>query len=343
MSPADPNIKSGNTTPLTRQRNRGRKRAESRKPQQSPQTPVGSEPETSDTDLDPEGDSQELFELLGLSGDADAVPVEKGLLRLSKENMDAALGTTKKKRVRTKNKPRTDKCTPVDQRKDRDASPTPNALSRRKKAAAKQPITTSSREPSPDALDMSAMSRSLPAGFFTEENNGSADVWDMPESAGHDGLTWQQQLQSEDTPSKRSNRSTPSEPRRRKATPKTHNHDRHQSLEDVPVSNLTKMIAAAGPSSAGTRPPVSAFDASIPFHTGYNVHRAPQTPVRTSANIGTRISPAAIPQAISLPIVGDFPRINKSGAPIGGPKYAGPTFHNSPASDSLPKPDLDDF
>lgn len=65
----------------------------------------------------------------------------------------------------------------------------------------------------------------------------------------------------------------------------------------------------------------------------YANHRAPQTPPR---------APLPHPDAISLPIVGEFPRINK--LPMtAGPKYAGPTFHNSPASGSLPQPDLDDF
>lgn len=67
--------------------------------------------------------------------------------------------------------------------------------------------------------------------------------------------------------------------------------------------------------------------------TFYANPRAPQTPPR---------APIPHPAAITLPIVGDFPRINK--APLtAGPKYAGPTFHNSPAGASLPEPDLDDF
>ena len=382
MPPADADARSGTSTPQGRHRNHGRKRGESRKPQQpeSPETPVVSEPDTPDADT--EEDSEELFQLLGVNdddnGDVAAAPVavEKGLLRLSKENMEAALGnnSAKKKRVRTKNKPRAERINvPADQKEDnvfegngtpnRDASPTPNGVARRKrgKGGNKQDASPV-RQPSPDALNLAAMSRSLPASFFAEEKNtkanGKADpskVWDMPSDsppAGTQTLTWQQQLQaSEDTPSKpRSNRSTSDNNRRRlkaassapiPASPRA--HDRRQSLDNVPVSNLTKMMAVVGPSSAGARPPVSAFDASIPFHTGYNVHRAPQTPVRVGA--AARVSPVAAgpPGAISLPIVGDFPRINKSGAPLGGPKYAGPTFHNSPASESLPKPDLDDF
>lgn len=87
-----------------------------------------------------------------------------------------------------------------------------------------------------------------------------------------------------------------------------------------------------------------------------NVNRAPQTP----AKLATSKAPGAV-----LPILaGDFPRIGKiSNGPSGMPtgrgsapnvvstgagtpsafKYAGPTFHNSPHANSLPKPDLDDF
>lgn len=67
-------------------------------------------------------------------------------------------------------------------------------------------------------------------------------------------------------------------------------------------------------------------------HAPVPVH-APQTPPRV---------PVPHTDAITLPIVGEFPRINKMPM-TAGPKYAGPTFHNSPASGSLPQPDLDDF
>lgn len=47
----------------------------------------------------------------------------------------------------------------------------------------------------------------------------------------------------------------------------------------------------------------------------------------------------------ALPVIpGEFPRINGAGGvPVGGPKYAGPTFHNSPHAATLSKPDLEDF
>jgi hypothetical protein len=379
--------RSGASTPRTRNRNNARKRGESRKqqPPQSPGTPTASDPDTPDVDSDDE--SEELFQLLGVGVNDDgngavvtAPVVEKGLLRLSKENMDAALGnnSSKKKRVRTKNKPRNDRAANLSAdhednadstaRQNNGASPTPNGNSRRRPAkdnVNKNQDTSSSRDPSPTGLrDLTAMSRSLPASFFAEDKkeNGKGDskVWDMPidtSPGSAQGLTWQQQLQAEETstPSKRSTRSSAGSSGGRRtakaATPAvpspsaTRHHDRRQSLDQVPVSNLTKMMASVGPASAGGRggAPVSAFDASIPYHTGFNVHRAPQTPVRNVT--AARVSPVAatLSSTINLPIVGDFPRINKSGGPLGGPKYAGPTFHNSPASGSLPKPDLDDF
>jgi hypothetical protein len=256
--------------------------------------------------------------------------------------MDSALGNSasKKKHPRTKNKP-------SDRQDGRNSSPTPVGRKQRVKGANNKAAIA---EPSPDALDMSSMSRSLPASFFAENQhaNGKVDPakWDMPAPTGGQELNWQQQLRAADTP-KRSPRSQPvdgnSRRRNKQADAAPRQHDRHQSLEDVPVSNLTKMMASVGPHSASANGvPHSAFDSSIPFHTGFNVHRAPQTPVRTAGlrSTSSSRSPAG---AISLPIVGEFPRINKSGAPLGGQKYAGPTFHNSPASGSLPQPDLDDF
>ena len=87
--------------------------------------------------------------------------------------------------------------------------------------------------------------------------------------------------------------------------------------------------------------PVSAFDDTIPFHTGFNVNRAPQTPAKL---------PTIMHANTNLPIVqGVFPRVAGQKAPLkapaanGGIKYAGPTFHNSPNAASLPKPDLEDF
>ena len=99
----------------------------------------------------------------------------------------------------------------------------------------------------------------------------------------------------------------------------------------------------AHPSLLGPRPaqtrrrsldalPVSRFESTLPYHTGLNTARPPQTPAKLSTSR---------PPANNLPIVGtgDFPRINNSLLP----KYAGPTFHNSPHAASLPKPDMEDF
>lgn len=106
------------------------------------------------------------------------------------------------------------------------------------------------------------------------------------------------------------------------------------------------MPVAVPPKSA---PPYRAygFDDDIPYHIGFNVHRAPQTPAKGAINPVSANTP--------LPIIpGEFPRINKvnkafdnvlgprsaSGSSL---KYAGPTAHSSPHAASLAKPDLDDF
>lgn len=250
-------------------------------------------------------------------------------------------------------------------------------------SADKRPLTRSKpQEPSPDSsYDMSSLSRSLPASFFAEaqepKNKSKDKKWDMPTNtnesptgAVQQALTvssscffrrsgsvpnsqWQQQLQNEMTPSKNARGSG----RRTSKAPNTKagGHDRRVSLDSVPVSGIAALMnsatktsppapgegQASSPGKAAV--PVSAFDSSIPFHTGFNVHRAPQTPMRAPKR-STAVT--AHDGVITLPIVGDFPRINRASAPaapFGGIKYAGPTFHNSPASGSLPKPDLDDF
>ncbi|KAL7424933.1 hypothetical protein Q5752_000620 [Cryptotrichosporon argae] len=213
--------------------------------------------------------------------------------------------------------------------------------------------------PDADSMDLSSLSRSLPTGGFTKPQAQAKDqsaVWDMPVNAnGVQELTWQQRLQAEDTPSKRtSNRSTPNAKNRKGAVAQSQTahpgmHARRASLDSVPTRSAP--AASTGPNtnshaSAPANLPISTFDSYIPFHTGYNVHRAPQTPAKTAG----RTAPAA-----AVPVLGEFPRIKSApglssssgqSTPNKGPlgiRYAGPTFHNSPHADSLPKPDLDDF
>jgi len=126
----------------------------------------------------------------------------------------------------------------------------------------------------------------------------------------------------------------------------------------MPSSPLVARPTHARRLSLDNNVPVSAFDHTQPFHTGFNVHRAPQTPAKLPGNMAP---------AHHLPILHqEFPRIGKGTGhspyvstppaapgvipmgPITTPahakiKYAGPTFHNSPHGASLPKPDLDDF
>lgn len=101
------------------------------------------------------------------------------------------------------------------------------------------------------------------------------------------------------------------------------------------------------------------MDTLPPFNPAVNATRAPQTPAKHGLAHHFATQP--------LPLLkGEFPRIGGAGGGgagggvimqggggagggggvIGegkGPKYAGASFHNSPAGSSLPKPDLDDF
>ncbi|WVR08258.1 hypothetical protein IAU60_005305 [Kwoniella sp. DSM 27419] len=236
-------------------------------------------------------------------------------------------------------------------------------------------------QPGYAAPDLGGRSRNGKKGNGNGTANGDESaVWEMPEVAGGQELTWQQKLQggagNQPSDSPRRNKSNTTD---RKAKPgkSTLNqqasaspavssplhsrpvHQRRASLDNVPN-------ASANVSTAPSRT-ISAFDSHIPFHTGFNVHRAPQTPAKAIA-----AAHGNTPNGI-LPIVGsgEFPRLpggpgstttaargqgerrgsgavgsgaGLPGAVFGvGPKYAGPTFHNSPAAASLSKPDLEDF
>ncbi|WRT69467.1 uncharacterized protein IL334_006453 [Kwoniella shivajii] len=244
-----------------------------------------------------------------------------------------------------------------------------------------------------DSFDTSSLSQSLPAGGLnlppatknlkqkkTGKKAGSDDesaVWDMPPVAGGQELTWQQKLQGSAPPSsesspRKSSKSTPSDKKKsnrcvpfqqqqqQSVLPAVSSplvprpvHNRRASADGVP----TATIGPTGNSGNGRL--ISAFDGHIPFHTGYNVHRAPQTPAKGVASANGNMSTSLLPIVGS----GEFPRlqgqsqgerkgsITGSGtgpAPGSAPpnlnaKYAGPTFHNSPNAATLSKPDLDDF
>ncbi|WVQ66499.1 uncharacterized protein L199_004680 [Kwoniella botswanensis] len=254
-----------------------------------------------------------------------------------------------------------------------------------------------SEETAYSAFDTSSMSKSLPArGGLAQpqpqpakkkngkKNNSSEDesaVWEMPPVAGGQELTWQQKLQSSTTsdPSshstasspRKSNKSTPSDkkksnrcaPFQQTAQPAVSSplnprpsHNRRASVDGVPSASATA-------SSGGGGRTISAFDSHIPFHTGYNVHRAPQTPAKGVASAHGNVSDNILPIVGS----GEFPRLRdhsssdllqqRKGSSTGtnsnpnsnsttaafSAKYAGPTFHNSPNAASLSKPDLEDF
>lgn len=234
-------------------------------------------------------------------------------------------------------------------------------------------------------FEMLSLSQSLPTSGFmapskaSKNANGKKDakgkgkkeaatgdeslVWDMPDESGpnsNQALTWQQQLQStgpsNDSP-RRSKQSTPqsgstnSERKSRSRPGSTQNMLHMPNPPSAMTSSpLVPRPAHARRQSADGSTPISRFDDTIPFHTGFNVNRAPQTPAKLPTNMTA---------ATSLPIVhGEFPRIKGNGGAKGplanlaaseggagqdGIKYAGPTFHNSPHAASLPKPDMDDF
>ncbi|KAK8849480.1 hypothetical protein IAR55_004814 [Kwoniella newhampshirensis] len=240
-------------------------------------------------------------------------------------------------------------------------------------------------------FDVSGLSKSLPSGGLAQnpkpqnslgrlkkankkgvDSGDESAVWDMPEVAGGQELTWQQKLQSqsstpnESTP-RRSAKSAPSD-RKSKSSKSTSStmssghtqvpahppavssplnprtpHPRRLSLDGVPAT------------SAPVTRSISAFDSFIPYHTGFNVHRAPQTPAKSVASANGNL--LGTQQNNSLPIVGsgEFPRLHGAGQDgqerkgsldhgTGmGMKYAGPTFHNSPHAATLSKPDMEDF
>ncbi|WVW86676.1 hypothetical protein I302_108730 [Kwoniella bestiolae CBS 10118] len=247
------------------------------------------------------------------------------------------------------------------------------------------------------AFDTSSLSKSLPARGLAQpqpqlsqsnnkkngkKGNGSGDesaVWEMPSVAGGQELTWQQKLQSSTSASSHSNessprkssKSTPSDKKKsnrcapfqqQSALPAVSSplnprpaHNRRASVDGVPTASTP-----SGTTGTSGRT-ISAFDSHIPFHTGYNVHRAPQTPAKGVASAHGNLSDNILPIVGS----GEFPRLREnsqqdllqrkgsltnqhSGSGSGSTaafsaKYAGPTFHNSPNAASLSKPDLEDF
>ncbi|OCF37072.1 hypothetical protein I316_00977 [Kwoniella heveanensis BCC8398] len=250
-----------------------------------------------------------------------------------------------------------------------------------------QPAQSLAPEADLDAFETASLSQSLPSGGLAgplnnknrrskgKKNGGSGDesaVWEMPEVAGGQELTWQQKLQASANPNdspRRNNRATNTEKKSKKQSTATaiqpHPAPSTHALPAVP-SPFNPRPVHARRASADTIPtsapvnrsvPISAFDYHIPFHTGFNVHRAPQTPAKGVAAANGNMSNGILPIVGS----GQFPRLqgglgaSEVGGPSGGdrrgsgnvpglgPKYAGPTFHNSPAAASLSKPDLEDF
>ncbi|WWC73473.1 uncharacterized protein I206_107443 [Kwoniella pini CBS 10737] len=411
------------TTPTPKKSRRPRR---GNKPANQRNVAVGSEPELP-LDQEPSSEDEEmLFDLLGVMSPPKPSP-KRGVLNLSKDDMDVALGK--------KNQPRNagkvsgafgqgeikarDERSPAPQGRVGRNQPKQDSVengaegetmaaikSKRGKKTSKPPRTTDdisghvennlkpksgisatrpkniSKQPSASQasnhgetqslpFDTSSLSKSLPSRGLAHTQSvtstkkgkkavGSEDesaVWEMPLVAGGQELTWQQKLQSPvPSPSespRKSSRSTPSDKK------KTNLCIPYQAVPPVPSPlnprpTHNRRASADGPPLSGTGArTVSAFDSHIPFHTGFNVHRAPQTPAKSVASAHGNLSNGI------LPIVGtgEFPRIpndfagrkgslSSSSGPSSNPlgaKYAGPTFHNSPNASSLSKPDLEDF
>ncbi|TYJ54706.1 hypothetical protein B9479_004646 [Cryptococcus floricola] len=253
------------------------------------------------------------------------------------------------------------------------------------------PFSTSSPKPrsrdvkraeNDGAYETASLSKSLPAdvdgvslmasGVRTKKGKKEDEsaVWDMPEGSGSQTLTWQQKLAQTETPPRNSRKgfATERKPKSKLSTlynPSTASnsssrpsHGRRLSYDSLAqpyhlsqpsITALPPALQRENPSLSGV--PISAFDGHIPFHTGYNVHRAPQTPAKTVATAhGNLLNGDG-----SLPLIpGEFPRLQSEGSGSGsigsaaggkgmGMKYAGPTFHNSPHAATLSKPDMEDF
>lgn len=182
-------------------------------------------------------------------------------------------------------------------------------------------------------------------------------------------LQWQQQLASyphlESTPGKRSGKGavakkgfaavghdatahTPSQSGKKKQTSQL-SAAMHSSLPQRPEGSS---VPQPRPQQARRRsldaiPPhlKSSQIETTPFHTGFNVHRAPQTPMRLNGNANKSQTPK-----MQLPIMSGkyakithfsegFQRLLDSDQPF----YAAPSIHNSPHQRDLPKPDISDF
>ncbi|WVQ75166.1 hypothetical protein IAR50_004776 [Cryptococcus sp. DSM 104548] len=242
------------------------------------------------------------------------------------------------------------------------------------------------RTESDGVFETASLSQSLPAdvdgvGLMTSgvktkkgKKEDESAVWDMPEGSGGQTLTWQQKLAQTETPPRNSRKgfATERKPKSKLSTlynpssasnssSSRPNHGRRLSYDSLaqPYHLSQPSTVALPPVSQRENPslsglPISAFDGHIPFHTGYNVHRAPQTPAKTVANAHGNL----LQGDGSLPLIpGEFPRLQSEGSGSGSGsgtlgsaggkgmamKYAGPTFHNSPHAATLSKPDLEDF
>ncbi|WVO13719.1 hypothetical protein L204_101341 [Cryptococcus depauperatus] len=225
--------------------------------------------------------------------------------------------------------------------------------------------TTSLSQSLPMDVDGVMASRKAAKGKKAEKDE---TVWAMPDVSGGEELTWQQKLAQHETPTRPARK--PQSERKPKSKLSTlwtphpglsfadhtgsaalrsfaQTAPRPGHVRGVSHDSPSKPVSLATFHTGKPALPISAFDGQLPFHTGYNAHRIPQTPAKSVASMHGNL----LQGDHALPIIpGEFPRIrDAAGAgPAGGNaagefKYAGPTFHNSPHAGTLSKPDLDDF
>lgn len=175
------------STPTGRKRNTGRKRADARK---QPQAAQASDEDTPEEDL---------MELLGMTSSTQSLPQEKGILSISKGDIDAA----SQKPARSRKPPRQKAAEVADwshaetpassdpegprrsrRGKKTDQEAPVNQNSPRRKS--KPPRVAASRDDSPGpSFDVSNLSQSLPHSFFgdSDKNANNGQAWDMPAEA----------------------------------------------------------------------------------------------------------------------------------------------------------------
>lgn len=185
------NSTSNNSLPSTptRKRNTGRKRADARKPR------------LTDGSDDADTPDEDLMELLGMTSSTPSLPTEKGILSISKAEIDAAEEKTAPPR-RTRRQKASEVADLADADTPASSDPEGPRRSRRgkkstapadKDQAASASLRNAKGKGAPAApgdsagpsMDLSNLSKSLPHSFHSENAKASKNnaAWDMPTEA----------------------------------------------------------------------------------------------------------------------------------------------------------------